>query len=133
MDKEDAVIHTIDYYSFMKRNTFESVLMRWMNLEPIIQSKGSQKEKGKYHIPTHLFLESRKMVLNNLFTETDIENRPMDMRRGEERVRCMDRVTWKLILPYVRQIANRNLLYGSGNSNRGSVSARGVGWGGRWE
>ena len=56
----------MEYYSAMKRNTFESVLMRWMNLEPIIQSKGSQKEKGKYHIPTHLFLESRKMVLKNL-------------------------------------------------------------------
>ena len=42
------------------------------------------------------------MVLNNLFTETDIENKPMDMGRGEERVRCMETVTWKLILPYVK-------------------------------
>ena len=46
----------------------------------------------------------------------------MDMGRGEERVRCMERVTWKLTLPYVKQIANGNLLYGSGNSNRSSVS-----------
>jgi len=46
----------------------------------------------------------------------------MDMGRGEERVRCMERVTWKLTLPYVIQIANRNFLYGSGNSNRGSLS-----------
>ena len=37
-------------------------------------------------------------------------------------MRCMERVTWKLILPYVKYIANRNLLYGSGNSNRGSLS-----------
>ena len=44
----------------------------------------------------------------------------MDMRRAWERVRCMERVTWKLTLPYIKQIANRNLLYGSGNSNRGS-------------
>ena len=36
----------------------------------------------------------------------------------KETVRCMERVTWKLTLPYVKQIANRNLLYGSGNSNR---------------
>ena len=43
--------------------------------------------------------------------ETDIENRFMDMGRGEERVRCMQRVTWKLTLPYVKQIANGNLLY----------------------
>ena len=46
----------------------------------------------------------------------------MDMGRREERLRCMKRVTWKLIVPYVKWIANRNLLYGSGNSNRGSVS-----------
>ena len=46
----------------------------------------------------------------------------MDTGRGEERVRCMERVTWKLLLPHVKQIANGNLLYGSGNSNRGSVS-----------
>ena len=38
-----------------KRNTFESVLMRWMNLEPVIQSEGSQKEKAKYHILMHIY------------------------------------------------------------------------------
>ena len=52
----------------------------------------------------------------------DIENRVVDMERGEERVRCMERVTWKFTLPYVKYIANWNLLYGSGNSNRASVS-----------
>ena len=51
-----------------------------------------------------------------------IEDRLMDTGRGEERVRCMQRVTWKLTLPYVKQIANGNLLYVSENSNRGSVS-----------
>ena len=40
--------HTMEYYSGIKRNTFESVLMRWMNLEPIIQGEVSQKEKDKY-------------------------------------------------------------------------------------
>ena len=55
------------YYSAIKKNTFESVLMRWMNLEPIIQSEVSQKEKDKYHILTHIYMESRKMVLMNLF------------------------------------------------------------------
>ena len=38
-----------------KRNTFESILMRWMNLERIIQSEVSQKEKDKYCIRTHIF------------------------------------------------------------------------------
>ena len=38
-------IHTMEYYSTIKRNAFESVLMRWMKLEPIIQSDVSQKDK----------------------------------------------------------------------------------------
>ena len=40
-------IYTMEYYSAIKKNTFESVLMRWMKLEPIIQSEVSQKDKGK--------------------------------------------------------------------------------------
>jgi len=56
----------------------------------------------------------------------------MDMGRGE-RVRCTERVTWKLTLPYVKQTANTNLLYGSENSNGALNQTRWVGWGGRWE
>ena len=41
--------------SAVKKNTFESVLMRWMKLEPIIQSKVSQKEKHQYSILTHIY------------------------------------------------------------------------------
>ena len=48
-------IYTMEYYSAIKRNTFESVLMRWMNLEAIIQSEVSQKEKDKCHILTHIY------------------------------------------------------------------------------
>ena len=47
--------YTMDYYSVMKKNTFESVLMRWMKLEPIIQSKVSQEEKYQYSILTHIY------------------------------------------------------------------------------
>ena len=43
-------IYTMEYYSAIKKNTFESVLMRWMKLEPIIQSEVSQKEKHQYSI-----------------------------------------------------------------------------------
>ena len=39
MDKEAVYMYTMEYYSAIKRNAFESVLMRWMNLEPIIQSE----------------------------------------------------------------------------------------------
>ena len=45
----------MDCYSAIKRSTFESVLMRWMNLEPIIQSEVSQKEKDKYCILMHIY------------------------------------------------------------------------------
>ena len=45
----------MEYYSAIKKNTFESVLMRWMTLEPIIQSEVSQKEKYQYSILTHIY------------------------------------------------------------------------------
>ena len=48
-------IYTMEYYSAMKRDAFESVLIRWMNLESIIQSEVSQKEKDKYRILTHIY------------------------------------------------------------------------------
>ena len=41
-------IYMMEYYSAIKRNAFESVLMKWMNLEPIIQSEVCQKEKDKF-------------------------------------------------------------------------------------
>ena len=44
----------MEFYSAVKRNAFESILMRQMNLEPIIHSEVSQKEKDKYHILTHI-------------------------------------------------------------------------------
>ena len=55
MDKEVVVYIHNKYYSVIKRNTFESILMRWMNLEPIIQSEVSQKGKDKYHILIHIY------------------------------------------------------------------------------
>ena len=124
MDTGEQCIRMAHYYSAIKRNAFESVLMRWMNLEPILQSEVSQREINT--VFKHIHMGSRKMALKNLFTgqqwRKDIENRLMDMGRGEERMRCMERVTWKHTLLYVKQIANGNLLYGSGNSNRVSVS-----------
>ena len=48
-------LYTMEYYSAIKKNTFESVLMRWMKLEPIIQSEVSQKEKHQYSILMHIY------------------------------------------------------------------------------
>ena len=64
----------MECYSAIKRNTFESVLMRWMNLESIKQSEVSQKEKDKYSIQTHTY-KSRKLVLKNLFTGQQWRNK----------------------------------------------------------
>ena len=48
-------IYTMEYYSAVKKNTFESDLMRWMKPEPIIQSEVSRKEKHQYSILTHIY------------------------------------------------------------------------------
>ena len=119
-------IYTMEYYSAIKRNTFESVLMRWMNLEPITRSEVSQKEKDKYCILMHMYgiyKNGTEELIFRATMEKQTENRLMDMGRGEERVRCVDRVTRKLTLPCLNGRANGNLLSGSGTSNRGSVSA----------
>ena len=55
---KDAVVHiyTMEYYSAIKKNSFDSVLMRWMKLEPIIQSEVCQKDKDHYCIITSIFI-----------------------------------------------------------------------------
>ena len=65
--------------------------------------------------------------------ETDIENRLMGMGRGKERVRCMERVTWKLTLPYENWITNGNLSYVSRTQTGALHQLRAVEWGGRRE
>ena len=125
-------IYTMEYYSAIKRNTCESVLMRWVSLEPIIPSELSQKEKDKYRITMHIYGIQENGTENFICRATmekQSQRRLMDMGRGEERVRCMERVTWKFTLPYVKYIANGNLLYSTGNSNRGSVSTQRGGMG----
>ena len=70
-------IYTMEYYSDIKKNTFESVLMRWMKLEPIIQSEVSQKEKHQYSI-LYIYMEFRKMVMITLYA------------RQQKRHRCIE-------------------------------------------
>ena len=102
---DEAAVCTHDGISLSrKKNTCESVLMRWMNLDPTVQSEVSQKDQ--YHIPTHTYRIWKKwnvrIYLQGSSGETDMENRLMDMGSGEERVRRAGRVTWKLTSPYVR-------------------------------
>ena len=53
--KKLLYIYTMEYYSVIKKNSFESVLIRWMKLEPIIQSEVSQKDKDQYSIVMHIY------------------------------------------------------------------------------
>ena len=50
-----SYIYTMKYNSAIKKKSFESVLMSWIKLEPIIQSEVSQKEKHQYSILTHIY------------------------------------------------------------------------------
>ena len=58
-------LNTMKYYSAVKKSAFESVLMRWMKLELIIQSEVSQKEHHQYSIL--MYMEFRKMVTRTLY------------------------------------------------------------------
>ena len=87
MDKETVYVYTTEYYSAIKRNEFESVLMRWTKLEPTVQSDVSQKEKYKYRILTHIYgiwRDSTDEFIFRAAMEKQTENRPMDTGEGEE-------------------------------------------------
>ena len=71
--KKLCYIYTMEYYSAIKRNTSESVLMRWMNLEPIIQSEVSQKEKDKYRILTHIHGIQKNGTEEFIYRETMVK------------------------------------------------------------
>ena len=64
--KKQWYIYTMEYYSAIKKNTFESVLMRWLKLEPIIQSEVSQKENTNI-VYSRVYVEFRKMVIITMY------------------------------------------------------------------
>ena len=74
-------IYSMEYYSAIKKNSFESVLMRWMKLEPIIQSELSQKDKDQYSILT-LYMEFRKRVTISLYTKQKKRHRCIEQTFG---------------------------------------------------
>ena len=70
-------IYTMEYYSAIKKNTFESFLMRWMKLEPMIQSEVSQREKHQYSILMHIY-GIQEDGNNDRTCETEVKNRFLD-------------------------------------------------------
>ena len=75
-------IYTVKYYSAIKKNTFESVLMRWVKLEPIIHSEVSQKEKHQYLILTYIYIEFSKMVTMTLYVRQQKRHRYKEQTFG---------------------------------------------------
>ena len=53
-------LYTMEYYSAIKRNEIELFVVRWMDLEAVIHSEVSQKEKNKYHMLTHIYQSKKK-------------------------------------------------------------------------
>ena len=72
-------IYTMEYYSAIKKNTFESVLMGWMKLEPIIQTEVSQKEKHQRGILMHIY---GKMVMMTLYARQQKRHRCKEQSFG---------------------------------------------------
>ena len=71
----------MECYSATKKNALESVLMRWMKLEPIIQSEGSQKEKKQYSILTYMYgiqKDGKNDPICKTAKETQMQNRLLD-------------------------------------------------------
>ena len=91
-------IYTMEYYSAIKKNTFESVLMRWMNLEPIIQSEVSQKEKDKYRILMHIWASLVAQRLKHLppMWETQVRSLGPDDSLEKEMVTLSSILAWKI-------------------------------------
>ena len=76
-------IWTMEYYSAIKKNTFESVLMRWMKMEPIIQSEVSQKKKKNTNtVYECICMEFRKMVMITLYARQQKRHRCIEQSFG---------------------------------------------------
>ena len=101
----------------IKKNTFESVLMMWMKLEPIIKSEVSQKEKYQYSILTHIYgtyKDGNDDPVCKTARDTDIQNSLLDsVGEGE------GGMIWKngietCILSYVKRITSPGLMHETG-------------------
>ena len=94
--------HTVEYYSAIKRDAFQSVLIKWMNLEPVMQSAGSQKKKNKYHILKRIYgiwNDGTDEPICRAAVETQTQRTDLWTQWGKERVGRTERVAWKRIHP----------------------------------
>ena len=90
----------MEYYSAIKKNSFESVLMRWMKLEPIIQSEVSQKDKDQYSILTHIYgilKDGNDNPICKTEKETQMYRTDFGSRWEKARVGCPERRSLKQV------------------------------------
>ena len=117
-------IERIEYYSAIKKRRFESVLVRQMNLESVIQNEVIQKEKNKYCIVMHIYGIQKNGIIESICRaarDPDIENRFVDTVGEGESGRNGESSTEICTLPYIKQRASGNLLYDTGSSSQCSV------------
>ena len=127
----------MEYYSAIKKNAFESVLIRWMKLEPITQSEVSQKGKHQYRILI-IYMEFRKMVTMTLYVRQQKRH-----RCKEQTFRlCGRRWGWDDLREYqwnmyiiICEIDHQSRFNAWDRVLRAGALGRPwrMGWGGRWE
>ena len=131
-------IRTMEYYSAIKKNTFESVLMRWMKLKPIIQNEVSQKGKHQYSILMHIYMEFRKMVKISLYARQQKRHRCIEQSSGLcGRGRGRDSLgEWHWNMYIIIYETNCQSRFDAWYRMLGAGALgwpRGMVWGGRWE
>ena len=108
----------MEYYSAIKRNEIGSFVETWMDLETVIQSEVSQKEKNKYRILTHI---CRKLVQMNRFAGQKLRHRSREQTYGHQGGKAMGGggggvMNWETgidmyTLMCIKWMTNKNLLY----------------------
>ena len=107
----------MEYYSAIKRNEIELFVVRWMELESVIQSEVNQKEKNKYHILMHICgiqKNGTDKPVCKAEIDTDVENKHTDTKGGQKG--GGGGINWEFgidlcTLICIKQITNKNLLY----------------------
>ena len=110
-------MYIMEYYSAMKKNAFESVLMRWMKLEPIIQSEVSQKEKHQYSILMHIYgiqKDGNDDPVCKTEKDTDVLNSLLDSVGEDEGGMIWENGTETCKLSHVKQIASPGSMHDTG-------------------
>ena len=125
----------MEYYSALIKNTFESVLMRWMNLEPIIESEVSQKERQILYINAYIWTLVRwywQSYMQGSKGDTEVKNRLLDSGKGEGGMIWENSIE-TCTLPYVEWMTSVSSRHEAGQSGLVLCDNLGMGWGGRWE